>query len=586
MDIRGFFKKPIEEVTPSSSTTPAREKPTEPFVSNFERLPAPKRAEAPKGSSNENELWTVKYAPKTMSDLVGNPGSIQIVHSWLKTWDDIHIKKNKHVDAHEKHNPGGRGLFISGPPGIGKTSTVTVIARDLGFDVIELNASDARSKLAIKDVLSKATQNAVFSFQGTSKKRVVVMDEVDGMSSADNGGIRELMGFIATSRVPIVCICNEVKPSLKTLKSKCCEAKFIRPQPQTIVKRIQDIARAEALSIDDDAIRLLVESSGNDVRHIINDLQMWSRTQGSASKSMVHGALNSMNKDMSLRLSFFDSVQGLFDSSLPYRVREELYFVDHSISPLVVSEKAALAAWSDLGDPLDNFERFDRVAASVCDLDQVSAKIHRDMDFSFLPLEAGMCIRSASMAKGRIGFPGFPEYLGKNSTNVKRNRLVKEIAARLRCTSTATRMEYMEPLRDLIIRPLKGATGAQGVPGAVNLAIAYNLSRENIFDTMNELQFCSDPSKWKPSLVQQFPDAFLGITPATKAAFTRLYNKTIEEEGLTELSMSMVSAIPEPSVTQLGQEEEEEEEEEAVSASTIAPLSVVEPKKKGRKRKL
>jgi replication factor C subunit 1 len=54
-----------------------------------------------------------------------------------------------------------RACMISGNPGIGKSSTVKVIAKRLGFRILELNASDNRSKKTLKPLLLglSTTQN-------------------------------------------------------------------------------------------------------------------------------------------------------------------------------------------------------------------------------------------------------------------------------------------------------------------------------------------------------------------------------------------------------------------------------------------
>lgn len=41
------------------------------------------------------------------------------------------------------------------------------------------------------------------------KKRVIIMDEVDGMGAGDRSGMAELIQMIKNTRVPIICICND-----------------------------------------------------------------------------------------------------------------------------------------------------------------------------------------------------------------------------------------------------------------------------------------------------------------------------------------------------------------------------------------
>ena len=41
------------------------------------------------------------------------------------------------------------------------------------------------------------------------RKTVLIMDEVDGMSGGDQGGIADLIISIKSSHIPIICLCND-----------------------------------------------------------------------------------------------------------------------------------------------------------------------------------------------------------------------------------------------------------------------------------------------------------------------------------------------------------------------------------------
>jgi replication factor C subunit 1 len=94
--------------------------------------------------------------------------------------------------------------MISGPPGIGKSSMVRIISKELGFGLIEINASDKRSKTVIENMLKDLSESSTMTYymenldtkeckKGKNRKTVIVMDEVDGCSSSDKGGISALI---------------------------------------------------------------------------------------------------------------------------------------------------------------------------------------------------------------------------------------------------------------------------------------------------------------------------------------------------------------------------------------------------------
>jgi hypothetical protein len=83
------------------------------------------------------------------------------------------------------------------------------VAKTLGFEVLEFNASDVRSKNAIVAQVSDVVRSQALGLDGKLRKRVVIMDEVDGMGGSDRGGIPELIKVIKASSTPIICICND-----------------------------------------------------------------------------------------------------------------------------------------------------------------------------------------------------------------------------------------------------------------------------------------------------------------------------------------------------------------------------------------
>lgn len=93
--------------------------------------------------------------------------------------------------------------LLLGPPGVGKTTTAHLVCKELGFQVIEFNASDTRSKKSLQENVSTLLGNTtVTQFYrpeagaadaAVGRKQALVMDEVDGMSSQDRGGLQQLI---------------------------------------------------------------------------------------------------------------------------------------------------------------------------------------------------------------------------------------------------------------------------------------------------------------------------------------------------------------------------------------------------------
>lgn len=76
----------------------------------------------------------------------------------------------------------------------------------------------------------------------TLEKTLLIMDEVDGMSTGDRGGIAAIIAMIKNSKIPIICICNDRdSQKIKSLAGHCYDIKFHKPDRRLIVKRLKSI---------------------------------------------------------------------------------------------------------------------------------------------------------------------------------------------------------------------------------------------------------------------------------------------------------------------------------------------------------
>jgi replication factor C subunit 1 len=260
-------------------------------------------------------LWVNVYAPRALGDLIGQGAVVAELQTWLRGW----VAGKGGVPS----GNGPKGALVSGPPGIGKTSAVHLVAAACGYDVLEFNASDERSASAVRRYFDEACQSG-----HCGRRRVVVMDEVDGMSSGDRGGLGELARIIARCVFPIICISNESKgnPRMRPLGACCADIRFTRPTKTMIAKALMTrIVRPRGLSYSVSDLETLCEHNGNDIRSIINALQF-------------AGSFETGGKDELQRLDAFSAAGRLIGGSDSWAIKENLVYLDYGMVPLMVAE--------------------------------------------------------------------------------------------------------------------------------------------------------------------------------------------------------------------------------------------------------
>lgn len=489
------------------------------------------------GGINMNMLLTEKYKPVRLSDLVGNKGSIDSLTQWLKDWDDVHVKGNKKevkvMRGNWQNAPrvNAKAAMISGPPGIGKTSTARIVCSELGFETLEMNASDSRNKKTIESLIgtlsannsieyySDAGKNRTENKFSTHKKSVIIMDEVDGIGGGDRGGVAALIQVIKITKTPIICICNDRdNRKLVSLLNHCLDIKFTRPNTNHIVKRILQIADSEGLQIEEKAAELLVEQSGHDIRQVITQIQVALTTTSSITLKDIQARLNNISKDQKLMINNFQAANKLMNSyefnSMSYRDKMDMFFIDYDFVPLLVQENY-LAAFGDnfSSKNLKDLERLAQASTYIAIGDNINKRVRADMDWTLLQ-ECGFAssIAPCYFTQGNINFPRFPEWLGKNSTGLKSKRLINELKRslghRVLCDRKALQNEYLPLIFDAIYDELKN----ENFDAATEL-----LDEMNISNDMFKEHIVSLIDKKKGEQMEK-------LNAKSKAAFTRTYN--------------------------------------------------------------
>ncbi|RPB01190.1 P-loop containing nucleoside triphosphate hydrolase protein [Choiromyces venosus 120613-1] len=281
--------------------------------------------ETSKTASQKTLLWTEKYRAKRFTDLVGDERTHRQVLRWFKSWDKIVFPSgsNRHMKNGDENEDRElrKILLIHGPPGLGKTTLAHVAAKQAGYDVVEVNASDERSagvvKGRVKDILSNEGVKAMGATANGAKQKssrvtmgkpvCLVVDEIDGVTGSGGAGANE-GGFIkalidlvladqklnniaegATKKKgrrkgdsfklqrPIVAVCNDLYvPALKALRPLAEIVHMRKPPVAPMVGRLKSILEYEGFRTEDGAVHRLVELScmgGNSTSKAAGDMR-------------------------------------------------------------------------------------------------------------------------------------------------------------------------------------------------------------------------------------------------------------------------------------------------------------------------
>jgi replication factor C large subunit len=227
------------------------------------------------------EDWTEKYRPKSLRDIVGNDRAITALRAWAQRWTSGAI-------------PEKRAVILAGKPGTGKTSSALALATDLGWTVLEMNASDARNETTIKRVATAGAVNETFDSFGRFSpsrlggRKLIVLDEADnlydkvdksekGSELGDRGGKKAIVDTIQITKQPIVLIVNDfydlIRGGGESLKQLCLTIQFYEVHASQIVELLKKICREENITVDVKVLKTIADRSKGDVRSAVNDLQ-------------------------------------------------------------------------------------------------------------------------------------------------------------------------------------------------------------------------------------------------------------------------------------------------------------------------
>jgi replication factor C large subunit len=320
-----------------------------------------------------------KYAPKSCSKIIGQGKAVARLKDFV-----LNFKKQKK-----------KAMFLHGPTGSGKTSSVYAFADEYNLEVMELNASDLRNKDQINSVLSAACQQ--MSLFGGSK--VILVDEVDGISGRhDRGGVPEIVKLIEKSSFPIILTANNPYDNkFSKLRRRAEMVEYSELSALDLFEILKNICIAENIGYEDSGIKMIARRAAGDARAAINDLQIISSVSAVTRKAAEDlSGRDKMDTMLNALVRVFKSTdpeiaRGAFDN-VSEDINEQMLWIDENLA-------------LEYKKPSDLARAYDKLSKA----DVYLGRIRRWQHWRFLVYAGSLISAGIAVSKDNKN-PGFVKY--------------------------------------------------------------------------------------------------------------------------------------------------------------------------------
>src|ERR687884_1366331 len=214
---------------------------------------------AKKSDDLSNLMWSEKYRPKKLKEVVDQGEIIKGISNLIKSPDIPH-------------------MLFAGPAGVGKTTTALCIAAELLGDewkknTLELNASDERGiKMVRERVKEFAASIKLATDKEFGKPKIIILDEADEMTSEAQTALRRIIEDSAkTTR--FIIICNNLSQIIEPIQSRCVVFRFTRLPKEDVTTHLKMICERQKVKYEEKALGQIYDITGGDLRHSINIMQ-------------------------------------------------------------------------------------------------------------------------------------------------------------------------------------------------------------------------------------------------------------------------------------------------------------------------
>ncbi len=338
--------------------------------------------------------WTEKYRPKKLEDVAAQGRAMKDIKKWANKW-----KKGK---------PENTALLFYGPPGTGKSATASALADEMGWDLIEMNASNKRTKKEIEKIAGSAANMGTLT--GKKTKRLIVMDEADNVhGNVDRGGYSAITSLLKNTNNPIILIGNDRYEIPKSIRNRAKEVNFRRLRKNSIAKVLRQIAKKEKIQVEEpEALKILGDRADGDLRSAINDFQAMCegrdkitkediKTQERDRKSDIFGTLGKLKKSRDID----EARKAMMD--LDETPDEIIDWVEENLPKMM----------GNIPDLADAFEKLSRA-------DIFLGRAQRRQNYTYWKYASDLMGPGVALAqkgkpgKGRFGYPSYRRTYGRS----------------------------------------------------------------------------------------------------------------------------------------------------------------------------
>lgn len=367
--------------------------------------------------------WAEKYRPAHLDEIVGNTAVLHQMLDWARGWD-----------------PGEKPLILYGKPGTGKTTSAHALASDMGWEAIELNASDQRTRAVIEKVAGSGSTTASFS----GKRRLVIIDEADNLhGTADRGGARAIHELLRVARQPVILIANDLYAVPGEIRNRCEALQFRAIQARSIVPRLRFICSAENIACSENALKKIAESSGGDMRAAIHMLQA-----AAAGKDRLDEDIPLFAKDA--RSTIFDVIGALYGRTDSESLLRLAYDADESPDTLIQWIEANLSG-------MDRIQDIDTAYSALMRADTFIGDTYRLQYYTLWRYANALMLLGVARVTARKGIHSriMPPERWKRISSYQKQKTVRasflrKLASGLHMPEHTLLEEYMDPLCLLI----------------------------------------------------------------------------------------------------------------------------------------